>query len=176
MQTGIGRTGAWFAHQPLGIVPDVVTLAKGLGGGLPIGACIGIGAAADLLEPGHHGTTFGGNPISCAAALAVLSTIESDGLLEHVTRVGKEIVTGVGGLGHPLVDHVDAAGLLVGIALTQPASADVANAARDAGFLVNNAVPDRVRLAPPLVLTEAQAGEFLAALPGLLDSANGPSS
>ena len=176
VQTGIGRTGAWFAHQPLGIVPDVVTLAKGLGGGLPIGACIGIGAAADLLEPGHHGTTFGGNPISCAAALAVLSTIESDGLLEHVTRVGKEIVTGVGGLGHPLVDHVDAAGLLVGIALTQPASADVANAARDAGFLVNNAVPDRVRLAPPLVLTEAQAGEFLAALPGLLDSANGPSS
>ena len=168
VQTGIGRTGAWFAHQPLGIVPDVVTLAKGLGGGLPIGACIGIGAAADLLEPGHHGTTFGGNPISCAAALAVLSTIESDGLLEHVTRVGKEIVTGVGGLGHPLVDHVDAAGLLVGIALTQPASADVATAARDAGFLVNNAVPDRVRLAPP--------GEFLAALPGLLDSANGPSS
>ena len=176
VQTGIGRTGAWFAHQPLGIVPDVVTLAKGLGGGLPIGACIGIGAAADLLEPGHHGTTFGGNPLACAAALAVLSTIESDGLLEHVTRVGKEIVTGVGGLGHPLVDHVDAAGLLVGIALTQPASADVANAARDAGFLVNNAVPDRVRLAPPLVLTRTQAGKFLAALPGLLDSANGPSS
>lgn len=171
VQTGIGRTGTWFAHQPLGIVPDVVTLAKGLGGGLPIGACIGIGAAADLLEPGHHGTTFGGNPISCAAALAVLSTIESDGLLEHVTRVGKEIVTGVEGLGHPLVDHVDAAGLLVGIALTAPVSADVANAARDAGFLVNNAVPDRVRLAPPLVLTEAQAGEFLAALPALLDGA-----
>ncbi|MGD9990512.1 MAG: acetylornithine transaminase [Pseudonocardia sp.] len=169
VQTGIGRTGAWFAHQPLGIVPDVVTLAKGLGGGLPIGACIGIGAAAELLEPGHHGTTFGGNPVSCAAAMAVLTTIESDGLLEHVTRVGKEIVSGVEGLGHPLVDHVDAAGLLVGIALTAPVSADVANAARDAGFLVNNAVPDRVRLAPPLVLTEAQAGEFVAALPSLLD-------
>ncbi|GJF02567.1 acetylornithine transaminase [Pseudonocardia sp. D17] len=171
VQTGIGRTGAWFAHQPLGVVPDVVTLAKGLGGGLPIGACIGIGAAGELLEPGHHGTTFGGNPISCAAALAVLSTIESDGLLDHVTRVGKEIVTGVEGLGHPLVDHVDAAGLLVGIALTAPVSADVANGARDAGFLVNNAVPDRVRLAPPLVLTESQAGEFLAALPGILDGA-----
>ncbi|AEA26002.1 acetylornithine transaminase [Pseudonocardia benzenivorans] len=171
VQTGIGRTGAWFAHQPLGVVPDVVTLAKGLGGGLPIGACIGIGAAGELLEPGHHGTTFGGNPISCAAALTVLSTIESDGLLDHVTRVGKEIVTGVEGLGHPLVDHVDAAGLLVGIALTAPVSADVANGARDAGFLVNNAVPDRVRLAPPLVLTESQAGEFLAALPGILDGA-----
>ncbi|WP_103382635.1 acetylornithine transaminase [Pseudonocardia dioxanivorans] len=171
VQTGIGRTGAWFAHQPLGVVPDVVTLAKGLGGGLPIGACIGIGAAGELLEPGHHGTTFGGNPISCAAALTVLSTIESDGLLDHVMRVGKEIVTGVEGLGHPLVDHVDAAGLLVGIALTAPVSADVANGARDAGFLVNNAVPDRVRLAPPLVLTESQAGEFLAALPGILDGA-----
>ncbi|GAY09566.1 acetylornithine transaminase [Pseudonocardia sp. N23] len=169
VQTGIGRTGAWFAHQPLGIVPDVVTLAKGLGGGLPIGACIGVGAAADLLEPGHHGTTFGGNPVSCAAALAVISTIVSEGLLEHVTRIGKEIAAGVEGLGHPLVDHVDAAGLLVGIALTKPVSADVATAARDAGFLVNNAVPDRVRLAPPLVLTEAQAGEFVAAFPAILD-------
>ncbi|ODU00295.1 MAG: acetylornithine aminotransferase [Pseudonocardia sp. SCN 72-86] len=168
VQTGIGRTGAWFAHKPLGIVPDVVTLAKGLGGGLPIGACIGIGAAADLLEPGHHGTTFGGNPVSCAAAMAVLTTIESEGLLDHVTRVGKEIAAGVEGLGHPLVDHVDAAGLLVGIALTAPVSADVANAARDAGFLVNNAVPDRVRLAPPLVLTEAQAQEFVSALPAIL--------
>ncbi|NMI01411.1 acetylornithine transaminase [Pseudonocardia sp. K10HN5] len=171
VQTGIGRTGAWFAHQSLGIVPDVVTLAKGLGGGLPIGACIGIGAAAGLLEPGQHGTTFGGNPISCAAALAVLRTIGDDGLLAHVTQVGKEIATGVEALGHPLVGHVSAAGLLIGVGLTAPLSAAVANAARDAGFLINNAVPDRVRLAPPLVLTEAQAGEFLTALPGILDKA-----
>ena len=171
MQTGIGRTGAWFAHQTAGVVPDVVTLAKGLGGGLPIGACIGIGAAASLLEPGHHGTTFGGNPVCCAAALAVITTIASEGLLEQVTLVGKGIATGVEALGHPLVRGVDGAGLLIGILLNEPVSGAVATAARDAGFLVNNAVPDRVRLAPPLVLTEAQAGEFLTALPTILDGA-----
>ena len=154
-----------------GVVPDVVTLAKGLGGGLPIGACIGLGAAGDLLEPGQHGTTFGGNPVCCAAALAVLDTIASEGLLDHVTQVGKEIATGVEAMGHPLVRGVDGAGLLIGILLGEPVSAAVAAAARDAGFLVNNAVPDRIRLAPPLVLTEAQAEEFLAALPGILDAA-----
>ncbi len=169
VQTGIGRTGSWFAHQAAGVVPDVVTLAKGLGGGLPVGACIGLGAAGDLLEPGQHGTTFGGNPVCAAAALAVLDTIASDGLLEHVSLVGKTIATGVEALGHPLVRGVDGAGLLLGIVLGEPVSAPLAAAARDAGFLVNNAAPDRLRLAPPLVLTEEQAGEFLAALPGLLD-------
>ncbi|GAA3232079.1 acetylornithine transaminase [Pseudonocardia petroleophila] len=171
VQTGVGRTGAWFAHQTAGVVPDVITLAKGLGGGLPIGACIGIGAAGGLLEPGQHGTTFGGNPVCCAAALAVLDTIASDGLLEHVNLVGKTITTGVEALGHPLVRGVDGAGLLIGILLGEPVSAAVATAARDAGFLVNNAVPDRIRLAPPLVLTQAQAGEFVAALPAILDGA-----
>jgi acetylornithine/N-succinyldiaminopimelate aminotransferase len=167
VQTGIGRTGAWFAHQGTGVVPDVVTLAKGLGGGLPIGACIGLGAAGDLLEPGQHGTTFGGNPVCAAAALAVLDTIAGENLLEHVALVGKTIATGVPE--HPMVRGVDGAGLLIGIVLAEPVSAPLAAAARDAGFLVNNAAPDRLRLAPPLVLTEAQAGEFLTALPGLLD-------
>jgi acetylornithine/N-succinyldiaminopimelate aminotransferase len=170
VQTGIGRTGSWFAFQQAGIVPDVVTLAKGLGGGLPIGACIGLGAAGDLLEPGQHGTTFGGNPVCCAAALAVLRTITDDGLLEHVTQVGKELATGVEALGHPLVRRVDGAGLLLGIELTEPVSTMVASAAREGGFLINNAVPGRVRLVPPLVLSEAQAGEFLAALPSFLDA------
>ncbi|WP_433299190.1 acetylornithine transaminase [Pseudonocardia sp. CA-142604] len=173
VQTGIGRTGAWFAHQHEGIVPDVVTLAKGLGGGLPIGACIGIGAAASLLEPGQHGTTFGGNPVCCAAALAVLRTIAADGLLEHVTLVGKGIATGIEELRHPLVREVSGAGLLIGIGLTAPVSAAVAAAARDAGFLVNNAVPDRIRLVPPLIITEEQAGEFLSALPSFLDAGHG---
>ena len=117
VQTGIGRTGSWFAHQAAGIVPDVVTLAKGLGGGLPIGACIGLGAAGELLEPGQHGTTFGGNPVCAAAALAVLDTIAGDGLLEHVSLVGKTLATGVEELGHPLVRGVDGAGLLIGIVL-----------------------------------------------------------
>ncbi len=170
VQTGVGRTGSWFAFQRAGIVPDVVTLAKGLGGGLPIGACIGLGAAGDLLEPGQHGTTFGGNPVCCAAALAVLDTIATEGLLDHVAQVGKEIATGVEALGHPLVRGVDGAGLLIGILLGEPVSAAAAAAARDAGFLVNNAVPDRLRLAPPLVLTEGQAEEFLDAFAGVLDA------
>jgi acetylornithine aminotransferase len=171
VQTGIGRTGAWFAHQVAGVVPDVVTLAKGLGGGLPIGACIGLAAAGDLLEPGQHGTTFGGNPVCAAAALAVLDTIASDGLLEHVALVGKGIAAGVEELGHPLVRGVDGAGLLIGILLTEPVSTAAAVHARAAGFLINNAVPDRIRLAPPLVLTQDQAAEFLSALPAILDAA-----
>jgi acetylornithine aminotransferase len=173
VQTGIGRTGSWFAFQQAGVVPDVVTLAKGLGGGLPIGACIGLGPAGELLEPGQHGTTFGGNPVCAAAALAVLRTIAEDGLLEHANLVGKEIAAAVEGLGHPLIREVSGAGLLIGIGLTKPVSAAVAAAARDGGFLVNNAVPDRVRLVPPLVLTEAQAGEFLAAFPKFLEAADG---
>lgn len=168
VQTGVGRTGTWFAHQSAGVTPDVVTLAKGLGGGLPIGACIGIGPVAHLLQPGQHGSTLGGNPVCCAAALAVLRTIVADGLLDHVARLGKEIAAGVTALHHPLVSSVSVAGLLIGIRLSSPVSAEVATVARDAGFLVNPAVPDRVRLAPPLVLTEAQAREFLSALPAIL--------
>jgi acetylornithine/N-succinyldiaminopimelate aminotransferase len=170
VQTGIGRTGSWFAHQSVGVVPDVVTLAKGLGGGLPIGACIGIGRAAHLLQPGQHGSTLGGNPVCCAAALAVLRTIASDGLLDHAARLGKEIAAEVTALRHPLIRSVSTAGLLIGIGLTSPVSAEIATAARDAGFLINPAVPDRVRLAPPLVLTQAQAQEFLSALPAILDA------
>ncbi|OZM76626.1 acetylornithine transaminase [Pseudonocardia sp. MH-G8] len=173
VQTGVGRTGSWFAFQQAGVVPDVVTLAKGLAGGLPIGACIGLGAAGGLLEPGQHGTTFGGNPVCAAAALAVLRTIAEDGLLEHVTQVGKEITTAVEAMGHPLVTGVSGAGLLIGIGLRKPVSTAVAAAARAGGFLVNNAVPDRARLVPPLVLTDAQAAEFLAAFPRFLDDANG---
>lgn len=168
VQTGIGRTGAWFAHQTVGIVPDVVTLAKGLGGGLPIGACIGIGAAASLLEPGQHGTTFGGNPVSCAAALAVLAVIANDNLLEHVTTLGKEITAAVEQM--PLVTDVSGAGLHIGIGLAKPESAAITAAARDRGYLINNPAPDRLRLAPPLVLTREEAQGFLADLPDILRS------
>lgn len=171
VQTGIGRTGTWFSHQSVGVIPDLVTVAKGLGGGLPIAACIGIGRAAHLLQPGQHGTTLGGNPVCCAAALAVLRTIAADGLLDHAARLGKEIAAEVTGLRHPLVSSVNAAGLLIGIGLTAPVAAAVVTAAREAGFLVNAAVPDRIRLAPPLVLTEAQAHEFIAVLPAILDGA-----
>ncbi|MGW4123541.1 acetylornithine transaminase [Nocardia sp. NPDC004711] len=171
VQTGIGRTGAFYAHQAAGIVPDVITLAKGLGGGLPIGAVLAQGPAAELLQPGMHGTTFGGNPVCAAAALAVLRTIDEDGLLSHVETVGKILVDGIENLGHPLVDHVRGAGLLIGIQLTADASTDVELAARAAGYLLNPAKPNVIRLAPPLVLTETQAENFLSDLPGILDAA-----
>jgi acetylornithine aminotransferase len=168
VQTGIGRTGVWFAHQRVGIVPDVVTLAKGLGGGLPLGACVGIGPAAELLGPGQHGTTFGGNPVCCAAALAVLDTIGREGLLDRADALGKDLGARIEELGHPLVDHVDAAGLLIGVALTADVSGPVADAARDAGYLINGPVPGRLRLAPPAVVTDAQVAAFLADLPAAL--------
>jgi len=164
VQTGVGRTGHWFAHQAEGVDPDLMTLAKGLGGGLPIGACLAFGAAADLLGPGSHGSTFGGNPVSCAAALAVLGTISSDGLLDHVKRIGERLRRGIEALEHPLVSHVRGAGMLLGIVLTKPVSAAVTAALRDAGFLVNPIQPDVVRLAPPLILDAEQADAFLAAL------------
>ncbi|GGO82665.1 acetylornithine transaminase [Wenjunlia tyrosinilytica] len=169
IQTGIGRTGHWFAHQALGVEPDVVTLAKGLGGGLPIGATVAFGPAAELLTPGQHGSTFGGNPVACAAALAVLDTVEAEGLLDRAKRAGERLREGVEGLGHPLVRHVRGAGLLLGIVLTEPIAPQVQQAAQDAGFLVNAAVPDTVRLAPPLIVTDEEVDGFVQALPGVLD-------
>ncbi|WP_405433933.1 acetylornithine transaminase [Micromonospora sp. NBC_00617] len=171
VQTGIGRTGHWFAHQGEGVEPDVVTLAKGLGGGLPLGATLAFGRAADLLTPGSHGTTFGGNPVSCAAALAVVATIANEGLLDHVQRVGERLRRGVEALGHPLIDGVRGAGLLLGVTLTAPVAPVLAETLRDAGFLVNAVQPGVLRLAPPLILTAVQADAFLAALPAALDAA-----
>ncbi len=170
VQTGIGRTGAWFAHQTAGVEPDVLTLAKGLGGGLPVSACIAFGAAAELLGPGQHGTTFGGNPVSCAAALAVLDTIEADGLLSRVEALGKHLHDAVVGMGHPLVAGVRGAGLMLGIVLRAPLAGAVEAQAREHGFLVNAVAPDVIRLVPPLVLTDEQAAAFLAALPAVLDA------
>ena len=169
IQSGMGRTGAWYAHQREGIVPDVVTLAKGLGGGLPIGACIGIGDCGSALGKGDHGSTFAGNPIACAAALAVLDTIERDGLLANATEVGNRIAAGVEATGHPLVTGVRGTGLWRAITLAAPAAAAVEAAARRAGFLVNAVQPDAIRLAPPLIFSPAEADEFLAAWPAILD-------
>lgn len=171
VQTGIGRTGAFFAHQHDGITPDVVTLAKGLGGGLPIGAVLVIGPAADLLTPGLHGSTFGGNPVCTAAARAVLRVLVDDDLLRHAEELGKLLRHGIESLGHPLIDHTRGRGLLCGVVLTGPHAKDVEAAAREAGFLINATGPDVIRLAPPLVITEAQVDSFLAALPAILDKA-----
>ncbi|KAB8162542.1 acetylornithine transaminase [Streptomyces sp. 3MP-14] len=171
VQTGIGRTGHWFAGQAQGVEADIVTLAKGLAGGLPIGATLAFGPAAELFTPGRHGSTFGGNPVSCAAALAVLDTIESDNILQRVKETGERLRDGVDQLGHPLVEGVRGAGLLLGIVLTEPVAARVQRLAQDAGLLVNAVAPNVLRLAPPLIIGNAEVDTLLAALPGLLDAA-----
>jgi acetylornithine aminotransferase len=175
VQTGVGRTGAFYAHQHDGITPDVVTLAKGLAGGLPIGACLAVGVAGDLLTPGLHGSTFGGNPVCTAAALGVLKALADGDLIARAGMLGKTLSHGIEELHHPLVDHVRGKGLLQGVVLTARAAKAVEAAARAAGFLVNAAAPDVIRLAPPLVITDDQIEVFLTALPAVLDSAGGPS-
>jgi len=171
VQTGIGRTGYWYAHQADGIEPDIVTLAKGLGGGLPLGACVAFGPAAGLLGPGTHASTFGGNPVACAAALAVLATIEKENLLDHVKLISERLRRGIEALGHPLVTGVRGAGLLLAIVLTEAVSGAVVSALQESGFLANAVQPTAVRLAPPLIITAEQADAFLAALPAALDAA-----
>ncbi|MCD9587793.1 acetylornithine transaminase [Streptomyces samsunensis] len=171
IQTGIGRTGHWFEHQAQGVEPDVVTLAKGLGAGLPIGATIAFGPAAELLTPGQHGSTFGGNPVACAAALAVLDTLAADGILDRVKRAGERLRNGIESLDHAAVARVRGAGLLLGIVLTESLAPQVQKAAQDAGLLVNAVAPDVVRLAPPLVITDEEVETFLRELPAVLDAA-----
>jgi acetylornithine/N-succinyldiaminopimelate aminotransferase len=161
VQTGIGRTGAWFAHQHTDVRPDVMTLAKGLGGGLPIGACMATGRAASLFGPGSHGSTFGGNPVSCAAALAVLDAIETDGLLERATTLHDALAGGLVGRSHGLVAHVRGRGLLLAAVLQAPPAADVERAARGHGLIVNAVAPDAVRIAPPLTLTDEDVHDAL---------------
>jgi acetylornithine aminotransferase len=155
IQSGIGRTGAWFAHQAEGVTPDVLTLAKGLGGGLPIGATIGFGECGAALQAGDHGSTFGGNPVACAAALAVIDTIEQENILGNVKAVGETLAHGIAAIDHPLLSGVRGCGLWLGAVLTQAEAPAVTTAARQAGFLVNAVQPDVIRIAPPLILTQA---------------------
>ena len=171
IQSGIGRTGEWFAHQKEGIVPDVLTLAKGLGGGLPIGACVGFGDCGSALGKGDHGSTFGGNPIACAAALAVLDTIDSENILASVNAVGDTLASGIAAIEHPLLKGVRGSGLWLAAVLTAEAAPAVNAAAQAHGFLANAVQPDAVRLAPPLILSAAEAQEFLDALPAILTEA-----
>jgi acetylornithine/N-succinyldiaminopimelate aminotransferase len=169
VQTGVGRTGDWWAFMHEGIRPDVVTLAKGLGGGLPIGACVAFGEAARLLGPGSHGSTFGGNPVSCAAALAVLDVIERDGLAARARLLGERLAAILAQA--PVVAAVRGRGLLLGAVLTRDVAPDVERAAREAGLIVNAVAPDVIRVAPPLVLTDADVRvveeRWLAATEGL---------
>ncbi|PPF45156.1 MULTISPECIES: acetylornithine transaminase [unclassified Rathayibacter] len=160
IQTGVGRTGRWFAYQEAGILPDAVTLAKGLGGGFPVGALVTFGEASDLLQKGHHGSTFGGNPLATAVAGAVLAEIERADLLGNARERGAQIVDALTALDSPLIGGVRGAGLLLGIALTRPVAAELAAACLDAGLIVNAANDSSIRLAPPLVVTAADVAEF----------------
>jgi acetylornithine/N-succinyldiaminopimelate aminotransferase len=171
IQSGIGRTGHWFAHQAEGITPDVLTLAKGLGGGLPIGACVGFGPYGSVLGKGDHGSTFGANPVACAAALAVLTTIESDGLLANAAAAGTQLASGIGAMSHPLLTGVRGQGLWLAAVLAEDAAVDVEAAARRAGYLVNAVQPDAIRLAPPLIIGPGEIADFLGALPDIFNDA-----
>ena len=170
VQSGIGRAGEWLLSVAQGVVPDVITLAKGLGGGLPIGAVLATGEAGLVLHPGDHGSTFGGNPVSCAAALAVLTTIERDGLLEHVRALGDRWATAFDAIDEPLLVSHRGLGLWRALELREPVAPALEIAARDAGYLVNAVRPTTIRLAPPLVLGLVDADRFAADLPRMLRS------
>ncbi|WP_100444153.1 acetylornithine transaminase [Glycomyces xiaoerkulensis] len=167
VQSGFGRTGAWFAHHAAGIAPDVITVAKGLGGGLPIGAVIAAGPHADALTPGTHGSTFGGNPIACAASLAVIDTIEREHLLDQVLDLGEHLDSRLADI--PRVAEVRGTALWRGIALTEPIAADVCAALASRGVLANPVRPDTIRIAPPLTITRNELDECCDELAAALD-------
>lgn len=171
IQTGIGRTGSWFAFQQFGIVPDAVAIAKGLAGGIPVGALVTFGAASKLFTSGHHGSTFGGNPLATATANAVLGEIERSGLVENAARRGEQLRALITGLAHPLIAEVRGRGLLIGIGLTEPVAKDLARAALAHGLIINAPNERSIRMAPPLIVADAELAEFrtlfTAALEGI---------
>jgi acetylornithine aminotransferase len=159
VQTGMGRTGDWFGYEYSGIKPDVITLAKGLGGGLPLGAMIALGAAADLFQPGDHGSTFGGNPVATAAGLAVIETIEKKGLLERVGAIGVELMADMALIEG--VKSVRGAGLLIGVEFSNPIAKKVAMRCEKNGVLVNGNSETVIRIAPPLIISDRDIAKFL---------------
>ncbi|MBI2316767.1 MAG: acetylornithine transaminase [Betaproteobacteria bacterium] len=169
VQCGLARTGKWFAFQHAGISPDVVALAKGLAGGVPIGACLARGIAANTFKPGNHGSTFGGNPLACAAALATLDTIEREGLLENAERIGAlirgELAAALAGVAG--VAEIRGRGLMIGIELERPCGALAARALEE-GLLINVAADNVIRLLPPLVMNEAEGRELVGRLASLV--------
>lgn len=170
VQTGMGRTGDWYGYEYSGITPDVITLAKGLGGGLPLGAMIALGKAADLFQPGDHGSTFGGNPVTTAAGLAAINFIETQEILAKVKKQGADLMQELAMV--PGVSEVRGAGLLLGIELTTAKASDIATTLRNAGVLVNAANATTIRIAPALIVTDAQIKKFIAIFKKVMNDAN----
>ena len=162
IQTGIGRTGSWFAFQQFDVVPDAITVAKGIAGGVPIGALVTFGAASQLFEAGQHGSTFGGNPLATAAADAVLGEIERAGLVEAAVVRGDQIRAAISAMESPLVAGVRGQGLLIGVALAQPVASEISARCLEAGLIVNAPNDSSIRLAPPLIVGDAEIAEFSA--------------
>jgi acetylornithine/N-succinyldiaminopimelate aminotransferase len=175
VQTGLGRTGRWFAFQHYDVTPDIITLAKALGAGLPIGACIAREEVADAFKPGDHATTFGGGPVPCAAALAVLDVIEEEGLVPRAAEAGERLIAALSSAtaGNPFVREIRGLGLLIAIELAEPKASDIVRAALERGLIVNNVTPDAVRLAPPLNVSDDQIERAVGILAGLLDGMGG---
>ena len=161
IQTGIARTGSWFAYQQHGILPDAVAIAKGLGGGVPIGALVTFGEASKLFQTGHHGSTFGGNPLVTAAANAVLGEIERAGLVDNAVLRGQQLRDGIAALGSPAIAEVRGQGLLIGIGLTDPIAKELSATALELGLIINAANESSIRIAPPLIIGDDEIAEFL---------------
>ncbi len=162
VQCGIGRTGKWFAHQHAGILPDVMTLAKGLGSGMPIGACLTAGKAVNVFGPGNHGSTFGGNPLACMAGITTLNVIEQDGLLAHADKLGNFIKQALGTqlAGVTGVVEIRGQGLMLGIELAKPCG-DLVKLALAKGLLINVTADNVIRLLPPLIMSQAEAQQLV---------------
>ena len=169
VQTGMGRCASWLVHVDEGVTADIITVAKGLGNGFPVGACIATGPTSRLLGPGSHGSTFAGNPVAAIAGLAVIAVIERDGLLAHAKALGDHLTAAIMELDHHLITGVRGRGLLQGVILAEPVAAAVVDAALRAGFVINAPRPDVVRLAPPLIISGAELDGFIGVLPSLLD-------
>ena len=169
VQTGMGRCGSWLVHVDEGVTADIVTVAKGLGNGFPVGACVATGHASRMLGPGSHGSTFGGNPVAAIAGLAVMAVIERDGLLAQARMLGDHLAAAIMGLGHRLITGVRGRGLLQAVILTEPIAAAVVDAALAAGFVINAPRPDVVRLAPALIISAVELDSFVSMLPSLLE-------
>ena len=169
VQCGIGRTGRWFAHQHAGVLPDVMTLAKGLGSGVPVGACLAAGKAAGVFGLGNHGSTFGGNPLACVAALTTLDVIEQDGLMARAHTLGETIRNGLRAAldGVAAVTEIRGDGLMIGVELDRNCG-ELVQRALDAGLLINVTADKVVRLLPPLIFSDAEAAELVSTLARLI--------